>query len=132
MFQNYGLIENKSIKENLDLAFIGQKLSKTSKIEKMKEALRQVNLTLDLSRKIFTLSGGESQRVAIAKIILKDSPIILADEPTASLDETNSQEIMELILKLQTKEKIIIISTHNPNVYQMLDEIINVEEYKGE
>nr|WP_278972627.1 ATP-binding cassette domain-containing protein [Melissococcus plutonius] len=132
LFQNYGLIENKSIKENLDLAFIGQKLIKTSKIEKMKEALRQVNLTLDLSRKIFTLSGGESQRVAIAKIILKDSPIILADEPTASLDETNSQEIMELILKLQTKEKIIIISTHNPNVYQMLDEIINVEEYKGE
>ena len=82
----------------------------------MLEALEQVNLNLDINRKIFSLSGGESQRVAIAKTILKDTPIILADEPTASLDEKNRDEIMNLILKLQ-RNRLIIIATHDSSVY---------------
>ena len=94
LFQNYGLIENKSIKDNLELSFVGKNITSKEKIKKMLEALEQVNLNLDINRKIFSLSGGESQRVAIAKTILKDTPIILADEPTASLDEKNSDEII--------------------------------------
>lgn len=132
LFQNYGLIENKSIKENLELAFIGKKLKTNEKNQMMQEALEQVNLQLDMDRKIFSLSGGEAQRVAVAKTILKDSPIILADEPTASLDETNSREIIDLILNLQDENRIIIIATHNPSVYNALDEIIHIEKEKGE
>ncbi|MDO4668115.1 MAG: putative bacteriocin export ABC transporter [Streptococcus sp.] len=130
IFQNFGLIENKTIKENLDLSFVGKKISKEEKLQKMLEALKMVNLNLSLDRKIFSLSGGESQRVAIAKTILKDSPIILADEPTASLDEKNSEEIIDLILRLKKENKIIIIATHTPSVFNRMDKIIEIKKEK--
>ena len=128
LFQNYGLIENRSIKDNLELAFIGKKLSRKDKEEQMSEALKKVHLQLDLNRKIYSLSGGEAQRVAIAKVMLKDSPIVLADEPTASLDEKNSREIIDLILGLQNEKRIIIIATHDKSVYERLDEVIVVRK----
>ena len=128
VFQNYGLIENRSIKDNLELAFIGKKLSRKDKEEQMCEALKKVHLQLDLNRKIYSLSAGEAQRVAIAKVMLKDSPIVLADEPTASLDEKNSREIIDLILGLQNEKRIIIIATHDKSVYERLDEVIVVRK----
>lgn len=130
LFQNYGLIEQQSIKDNLELAFVGQKLSTKDKVTRMQNVLKQVNLSVDLNRKIYSLSGGEAQRVAIAKTILKNTPIILADEPTASLDERNSQEIMDLILSLQTKDRCIVIATHDPTVYNRVDTVIKID--KGE
>lgn len=129
LFQNFGLIENKSIQENLMLAFIGEKISKLEMQKKMNEALKRVHLYVNLNRKIYTLSGGEAQRVALAKTILKDSPIILADEPTASVDQKNSEEIIELILSLKKENKIIIIATHSPDIYNQVDHIL---EIKGE
>ena len=121
------MIENKTIKDNLDLSFIGKKATSSEKQIKIDESLKKVNLNLDINRKVFTLSGGEYQRVAIAKTILKDSPIILADEPTASLDEKNSIEIMDLILSLQLN-KLIIIATHDPSVFKRVDHIITLEK----
>ena len=129
LFQNFGLIENKSVQENLMLAFIGEKISKLEMQKKMNEALKRVHLDVNLNRKIYTLSGGEAQRVALAKTILKDSPIILADEPTASVDQKNSEEIIELILSLKKENKIIIIATHSPDIYNQVDHIL---EIKGE
>ena len=129
LFQNFGLIENKSIQENLMLAFIGEKISKLEMQKKMNEALKRVHLDVNLNRKIYTLSGGEAQRVGLAKTILKDSPIILADEPTASVDQKNSEEIIELILSLKKENKIIIIATHSPDIYNQVDHIL---EIKGE
>ena len=129
LFQNFGLIENKSIQENLMLAFIGEKISKLEMQKKMNEALKRVHLDVNLNRKIYTLSGGEAQRVDLAKTILKDSPIILADEPTASVDQKNSEEIIELILSLKKENKIIIIATHSPDIYNQVDHIL---EIKGE
>lgn len=129
LFQNFGLIENKSIQENLMLAFVGEKIGKLEKQQKMNEALKRVHLDVNLNRKIYTLSGGEAQRVALAKTILKDSPIILADEPTASVDQKNSEEIIELILSLKKENKIIIIATHSPDIYNQVDHIL---EIKGE
>ncbi|AGM98472.1 putative bacteriocin export ABC transporter [Streptococcus iniae] len=126
LFQNFGLIENRTILDNLDLAFVGKKLGNSDKKKRMSEALKRVNLNVDLNRKIYTLSGGEAQRVAIAKTILKDSPIILADEPTASVDQKNSEEIIELILELAKENKIVIIATHSPNVYNKVDHILEI------
>ena len=130
LFQNYGLIENKSIKDNLELAFIGRKENKKEQEALMKEALEHVHLQLDLKRKIFTLSGGEAQRVAIAKIMLKDSPIILADEPTASLDSRNSREIIDLILGLRNEKRTIIIATHDSSVYERMDQVVEIRKEK--
>ena len=111
------------------LAFVGEKIGKLEKQQKMNEALKRVHLNVKLNRKIYTLSGGEAQRVALAKTILKDSPIILADEPTASVDQKNSEEIIELILSLKKENKIIIIATHSPDIYNKVDYIL---EIKGE
>ena len=129
LFQNFGLLENQSIKENLDLGFVGQKISKVERLERQVEALEKVNLGyLDLEQKIYTLSGGEAQRVALAKTILKNPPLILADEPTAALDPENSDEVMNLLVDLKDENRIIIIATHNPLVWNKADEIIDMRE----
>ena len=129
LFQNFGLLENQSIKENLDLGFVGQKISKVERLERQVEALEKVNLGyLDLEQKIYTLSGGEAQRVALAKTILKNPPLILADEPTAALDPENSEEVMNLLVGLKDENRIIIIATHNPLIWNKADKIIDMRE----
>ena len=128
-FQNFGLIENQTIEENLKLGLIGQKLSKTEQRQKEEEALARVGLSyLNLDKPIFELSGGESQRVALAKVILKNPPFILADEPTASIDPETSKLIMEILLSLRNKNRLIIIATHNPSIWKMADEIVSMDK----
>lgn len=118
LFQNFGLIDNKTVSENLDLGLIGHKLDKQKKRETKEEVLDRVGLSyIQLDQKVYELSGGEAQRVALAKIILKDPPLILADELTAALDPETSQEIMDLLLTLKNKERLIIIATHNPTIW---------------
>ena len=75
---------------------------------------------------IYELSGGEAQRVALAKVILKDPPLILADELTAALDPETSQEVMDLLLMLKNQERIIIIATHNPVIWEKADEVVKL------
>ncbi|MBF0780349.1 MULTISPECIES: putative bacteriocin export ABC transporter [unclassified Granulicatella] len=129
LFQNFGLLDNQSIADNLDLGLIGQKMSKQEKNKRQKAALATVGLDyLDLNQKIFALSGGEAQRVALAKIILKDPPIILADEPTAALDPKTSQDIMQLLLSLKNDQRTIIIATHNPIIWNLADEVISISD----
>jgi hypothetical protein len=74
------------------------------------------------------LSGGEAQRVALAKIILKNPPLILADELTASLVLITSQGIMKLLLDLKNGNRLIIIATHNPDIWNQADEVINLNQ----
>lgn len=118
LFQNFGLLESQTIRENLELGMIGKKKNKKQEKERLLlQALQAVRLDyLCLNQKIFELSGGEAQRVALAKIILKNPPLILADEPTASLDPKNSKEIMEILLELRNANRTIIIATHNPSI----------------
>ena len=66
----------------------------------------------------------------MAKIILKDPPLILADELTAALDPETSQEIIDLLLTLKNKERLIIIATHNPAIWEMADEVITMDRLK--
>lgn len=129
LFQHFGLIENETIGQNLELGFIGQKLSKKDKLARKLEVLEKVNLShLTLDQKIYELSGGEAQRVALAKIFLKNPPLILADEPTASLGPINSQEVIELLTSLKTENKIIIIATHNSAVWEKADVVVRMED----
>lgn len=128
LFQNFGLIENQTIEENLKLGLIGQKLNKSEQTMRQKQALEQVGLSyLNLDKRIFELSGGESQRVALAKINLKNPPFILADEPTASIDPTTSKLIMEILLSLRDANRLIIVATHNPAIWEMADEMITMD-----
>ena len=128
LFQNFGPIENKTVSENLDLGLIGHKLDKQKKRETKEEVLDRVGLSyIQLDQKIYELSGGEAQRVALAKIILKDPPLILADELTAALDPETSQEIMDLLLTLKNKERLIIIATHNPTIWKQADQVVSLK-----
>lgn len=130
LFQNFGLLESQTIRENLELGMIGKKNNKKQEKERLLfQALQAVRLDyLSLNQKIFELSGGEAQRVALAKIILKNPPLILADEPTASLDPKNSKEIMEILLELRNANRTIIIATHNPSIWKMADQIIRLSK----
>ena len=130
LFQNFGLLDSQTIRENLELGMIGKKNYKKQEKERLLlQALQAVRLDyLSLNQKIYELSGGEAQRVALAKIILKDPPLILADEPTASLDPKNSKEIMEILLELRNANRTIIIATHNPSIWKMADQVIHLSQ----
>lgn len=130
LFQNFGLLESQTIRENLELGLIGKKQNKKQEKERLLlQALQAVRLDyLSLNQKIYELSGGEAQRVALAKIILKDPPLILADEPTASLDPKNSKKIMEILLELRNANRTIIIATHNPSIWKMADQVIHLSQ----
>ena len=134
LFQNFGLLESQTIRENLELGLIGKKKNKKQEKERLLlQALQAVRLDyLSLKQKIYELSGGEAQRVALAKIILKDPPLILADEPTASLDPKNSKEIMEILLELRNANRTIIIATHNPSIWKMADQVIRLSKDETE
>lgn len=127
LFQNFGLLENATVAANLELGLIGQKWTKQEKKQREEEVLEKVGLDyLALDQKIYELSGGEAQRVALAKVILKDPPLILADELTAALDPETSQEIMNLLLSLKKPDRLMIIATHNPAIWEKADEVIRL------
>ena len=127
LFQNFGLLENEIIAANLELGLIGQKWTKQEKKKREEEVLEKVGLNyLTLDQKIYELSGGEAQRVALAKVILKDPPLILADELTAALDPETSQEVMNLLLSLKKPDRLMIIATHNPAIWEKADEVIRL------
>ena len=130
LFQNFGLLESQTIRENLELGLIGKKKNKKQEKERLLlQALQAVRLDyLSLNQNIYELSGGEAQRIALAKIILKDPPLILADEPTASLDPKNSKEIMEILLELRNANRTIIIATHSPSIWKMADQVIRLSK----
>lgn len=132
IFQDFGLIENESIINNLKVVYKVSKMKDAT--TQAEEVLKQMNLNVNLKRKIYELSGGEQQRVAIAKAILKDAQIILADEPTASLDEENKMQVLSWLKAFAAQGKNVIVVSHDAGVRELADEVINLEEYryKGE
>ncbi|QCR30564.1 putative bacteriocin export ABC transporter [Priestia megaterium] len=113
LFQNYALVENADINYNLEIPLIYSKKTKKEKKKMKIEALNKVGLDIALNQKAHELSGGEQQRVAIARLFLKSCDLVLADEPTGSLDSTNRDEIIKLLKILNEQGKTIIIVTHD-------------------
>lgn len=116
MFQNYGLVERMSVLDNLRIATRFLKLSRKEENQKIEESLDRVGLSGFEKEKAYRLSGGEQQRVAVAKIMLKPSSLILADEPTGSLDPENRDHILKLLKQFNQEGKTVIIVTHDPEV----------------
>ena len=127
LFQNFGLLDNETVSSNLDLGLINRQCNRKEKENYKKEVLARVGLShIHLEQKVYELSGGEAQRVALAKIILKDPPLILADELTTALDPITSQEIMKILLTMKNQNRLIIIATHNPDIWNQAAEVINL------
>lgn len=121
LFQDYGLVEYETIGFNLEIGLKYVKLSKQEKTLLMRQALEQVHLDKKLNTPISSLSGGEKQRIALARIILKPSDLILADEPTGSLDAQNRDHIAELLAGLTKKGKSLVMATHDPELVKLGD-----------
>jgi len=119
LFQNYGLIESETIKYNL-------KLVKKADEEKYIELLQLVRLNADLNQYVYTLSGGEQQRLALARLLLSNRKIILADEPTASLDIKNRDYIIEMLITLNNHGKTIFLVSHDEAILNKLSKSYNI------
>lgn len=131
IFQNFGLIDTETVKQNLELGLVNQKLTKGQKSKRMQSALKQVGLEkMPFNQKVYTLSGGEQQRIALARILLKTPKVIFADEPTGSLDSENSQVVLKTLLNNFDPAATIVIATHDPSVWQECDYLIKIADKK--
>lgn len=124
LFQNYALVDDKSVRANLSMVLNG--LSKKEMDQRIEETLVKVGLFKAADQKISSLSGGEQQRVALARLLLKPSKIILADEPTGNLDPENKKAVMRLLKELQKKKKTIVVVSHDENLDDFADRIIHL------
>lgn len=124
LFQNYALIENKTVKDNLKIAL---EYKDKSKVKEIKNVLESVGLKGFEKRKIFQLSGGEQQRVALARVILKNPKYIFADEPTGNLDIENRDIVFNHLKKLNQEGKTVIFVTHDNNLASMAKKSIYLD-----
>ena len=117
LFQNGALIDDATIGANLDVALRYQRITRRDREQSKVEALQQVGLdSLALRQPVYGLSGGEQQRVAMARLLLKPCDLILADEPTGSLDPVNREAVLQSLQDLNRQGKTIVIVTHDPVV----------------
>lgn len=125
LFQNYALADNLTVTRNLDFSL---KYSDDKSLEAKENALEMVGLDPKeyLNKKIYTLSGGEQQRVALARLFLKPCSIILADEPTGSLDVKNRDIVLEILRKMNEHGKTVIVVTHDPYVLTVCNRVIKI------
>jgi len=118
IFQNFNLVNSYTVYQNVELVLLLNGYKKEEIKEKVLEIIKTVNLTKYKNTKASKLSGGQKQRVAIARALAKDTPIIVADEPTGNLDVKSAKSVMKL-LKDISKNKLVVIVTHN---YEQVEE----------
>lgn len=124
LFQNFALIDDLTVYDNL--CIVMDKKDKTTEKE-MKDALELVGLNQDfLHQKVYKCSGGEQQRIAVARLILKNCKLILADEPTGSLDMENANLIMKLLTELNEKGKTIVMVSHDDKLISQCKRVVEL------
>ena len=133
LFQNFALLENKTVKENLSLI----KKSSRTKVS-LKEALNRVGLSKEVNKKVYQLSGGEQQRLSIARAFLKNAPVLILDEATAFADPDNEQKVQKAFENLSKDKTVIMIAhrlstvTNADRIYVLKDGAIAEEGSHGE
>ena len=130
IFQSFHLVSYLTVIENTMLPLAVVKAGKNHKLEMAQEALSQVGLLDKAHRLPNQISGGEKERVAIARSIVNEPPILLADEPTGNLDTKTSQEIMELLRKLNQTGMTVVMVTHSPDCAGYAKRIMRVSDGK--
>lgn len=94
----------------------------------MEKLLKEYDVDVSINQKIYKLSGGEQQRIALIRLVLKDPDIILADEPTASLDEKNRNVVIKSLKQLSKEGKTVVVVTHDLNILPHFDRTINISK----
>jgi putative ABC transport system ATP-binding protein len=130
VLQEFGLILNNTSIDNVSIPLMFSK-TKLRDIKNIAyDTLKKVGIEELAYKKVSQLSGGQRQRVAIARALVNNPEIILADEPTGSLDENTSMEIMKLLMELNKEERTVIIVTHNMDIAKMCNRIITIKDGK--
>jgi len=126
IYQNHNLLTDFTALENVMMPLLNIGLNWRDSINKARKILSSVNLSKRLDHFPSQLSGGEQQRVAVARAIITEPDLILADEPTGSLDRETANEILSLFLKLKSKKRAIIYATHNRDLSNKADYKLNI------
>ena len=132
IMQDFALLDDESVYKNIELPLIYNKeIKKSEHRKRITTVAEKLGISDKLRRKAGRLSGGERQRVAIARAIVCDQPIILADEPTGSLDSENKENVMKILLELCRNEKrTLVVVTHDMTVAEQCDRIIQMRNGK--
>ena len=128
IFQQFNLIQTLSALENVSLAMNFQGVSKSKRIKRAKELLEYVGLSHRLKHRPGELSGGEQQRVAIARSLANDPDVILADEPTGNLDTKTGEKVMTLLDELNKQGKTIIMVTHDLDIAKHANKQVMIKD----
>jgi len=129
IFQAYNLVPVLTARENMEYVMILQGVSETTRNSKILEVTQRLGIEDLLERKPFEMSGGQQQRVAVARALLGNPQIILADEPTANLDSVSSRELLELMRELNESQGMsFLISSHDPMVLDVARESIFLQD----
>ena len=130
IFQNFNLVNNLSVIDNIILPIERDNISHRKKKERALSLLRRLNIYTLKTKKINELSGGQKQRVAIARGLINNPRIILADEPTGALDEENSKNILEILKEINKEGKLVIVVTHSKKVIEYSSRVIEIKDGK--
>ena len=132
IFQSYNLFNELNVEENVSIPLVPLGFSQKEINHKVQTALSLANIEHKKHETVSNLSGGEKQRTAIARALVNNPDIILCDEPTANLDNANSLKFIEVMRKLKSLDKTIIIATHDPifDNLDFVDDTINIKDGK--
>ena len=126
VFQSFNLIPKLSAEENVELPLIYQKVKKSERQVRVKEALERVGLSHRAKHLPTELSGGQQQRVAVARALVTNPSLILADEPTGNLDSKTTKEIMDMFHELHKQGNTIVLITHDNDVAKQAARVIHI------
>lgn len=128
IFQSYELMRNYTLYENIEIPLLAKNVKRKRRRELIIEATEKLGIEEILEKYPYQISGGQQQRAAIARAIVADNPVILADEPTGALDSRNSREFMNNILLLKDMYKTIIMVMHDEKVAAYSDRIVYLSD----
>ncbi|OUS25388.1 phosphonate ABC transporter ATP-binding protein [Thalassotalea sp. 42_200_T64] len=114
IFQNFNLIEELTVQENIELALLYHNIPSAERKERVAKVMDKVGIAHRAKHMPSQLSGGQQQRVAVARAVVGDQAMILADEPTGNLDSAHGQEVMEMLQQLNQEGTTIVMVTHSP------------------
>jgi putative ABC transport system ATP-binding protein len=132
VFQSFNLISSLSIIENVELPLIYGGVERVERRERARKMLAAVNLSKRENHRPNELSGGECQRSAIARALVGNPPLVLADEPTGNLDSKTGVEIMKIFQKLHEEGTTIVLVTHDPEVAKWSERVVSMRDGRVE
>jgi putative ABC transport system ATP-binding protein len=126
IFQSFNLIDDLSVYENVELPLLYQDVPRSKRKSRVREVLELVDLSPRAKHKPSQLSGGQQQRVAVARAVVGDPKLIVADEPTGNLDTKNGEDVMDMLTTLNEQGATILMVTHSPTHAKNAHRIINM------